>query len=834
MSEEFRDGDVVWVKCGSLFWPARVLDFKNLPKEVQEDFPDESSKPNIIAKFFDEDGYEYLFENKNIFAYNCSRKEEFIKKGLAKSKSKSKEGATSGWFAKFPKDVIESEKLTGGDEAILEKEPYAEKTNEKINYKALFGGTNAAQEKDKKKVETPKSVAQKRKAEASPGKKTPQAGAKKKRESEKVSTPARPIVHPRFMEGGSGSDHQVTILPQPSAPYHIDLQMKQEKLTASAPNTYTCPICGFVATRINVIVLHSKSHSEPAKNSSVGLTRPVTMTTHSKPATPSTPAATPKGRKKTTATPAPVPKKSESTPAKRGSGSNVATPKAPTEEEKSTPRSRGKKAPPAADPAPTSEVTPKRGRGRPPAGASKTTVAPAASPPPSPTVSPSKSPLKSPQPDSKTKRTRLTKKKKELIMQEKEKKEEERQKILGEWSEEEEGEAEERRRINETLGKSSDNSDDDSDREAFLGDDHVHGYDDEDEEEPMDTDEPTKEVDPKPDEQKEETTEKINGETSAAVIEQIPETKKTEEPEPVQPEQVEKPVEPEIEPTPEKDEAALDIDKVLAETAVPTLSSDIENVVKKSVKFSPALSKEIALKTIRVMQPESNYLDPQDVDDEFAFTEEPRIPELMATKTILKRSRTKGDSPFRALDTGAKPGTVKLTFNAPAEELSEEDKEQDAIEEAKQVPDVAIVESTETNPSTETVVEEEKPQQQEELQTQVVLETSEGQQIQVHNGSVADDVAATGGGDHDGETYILLVDDDENAGAHLESLNSQTLYIDSSSLANGDLSNMVLMTDGSQGSNQMVFSTSQTNQLVASAGGVLSLDGVEAAQPPTE
>ena len=35
--------------------------------------------------------------------------------------------------------------------------------------------------------------------------------------------------------------------------------------------------------------------------------------------------------------------------------------------------------------------------------------------------------------------------------------------------------------------------DDDSDREAFLGDDHVHGYDDDDddEEEPMETDEVT-------------------------------------------------------------------------------------------------------------------------------------------------------------------------------------------------------------------------------------------------------------------------------------------------------------------------------------------------------
>jgi hypothetical protein len=57
-----------------------------------------------------------------------------------------------------------------------------------------------------------------------------------------------------------------------------------------------------------------------------------------------------------------------------------------------------------------------------------------------------------------------------------------------------------------------------------------------------------------------------------------------------------------------------------------------------------------------------------------------RIPELMATKTILKRSRNKSDSPFKQSDTGVTlsppKNTVKLTFNAPAEELTDEDKEQ--------------------------------------------------------------------------------------------------------------------------------------------------------------
>ncbi len=38
------------------------------------------------------------------------------------------------------------------------------------------------------------------------------------------------------------------------------------------------------------------------------------------------------------------------------------------------------------------------------------------------------------------------------------------------------------------ITNADNNLDDDSDREAFLGDDHVHGYDDdEEEEEPMQT-----------------------------------------------------------------------------------------------------------------------------------------------------------------------------------------------------------------------------------------------------------------------------------------------------------------------------------------------------------
>ena len=47
----FKGGDVVWVKCGALFWPAQVLDFADLPKDVRDDFGD-NPKPKTIAKFF--------------------------------------------------------------------------------------------------------------------------------------------------------------------------------------------------------------------------------------------------------------------------------------------------------------------------------------------------------------------------------------------------------------------------------------------------------------------------------------------------------------------------------------------------------------------------------------------------------------------------------------------------------------------------------------------------------------------------------------------------------------------------------------------------------------
>ena len=53
---------------------------------------------------------------------------------VARSRRKAKEGATGGWYAKFPKDVVHCEKLTKGNINILNEEPFAEKKEKKVDY----------------------------------------------------------------------------------------------------------------------------------------------------------------------------------------------------------------------------------------------------------------------------------------------------------------------------------------------------------------------------------------------------------------------------------------------------------------------------------------------------------------------------------------------------------------------------------------------------------------------------------------------------------------------------------------------------------------------------
>ena len=49
----YHDGDVVWCKCGGLFWPGEVKGLASLPEDIREGF---LRTPLVVVKFFDEDG----------------------------------------------------------------------------------------------------------------------------------------------------------------------------------------------------------------------------------------------------------------------------------------------------------------------------------------------------------------------------------------------------------------------------------------------------------------------------------------------------------------------------------------------------------------------------------------------------------------------------------------------------------------------------------------------------------------------------------------------------------------------------------------------------------
>ena len=50
---KYKHKDIVWCKCGGLFWPGEVCGLDSLPEEIREGF---LKAPRVVVKFFDEDG----------------------------------------------------------------------------------------------------------------------------------------------------------------------------------------------------------------------------------------------------------------------------------------------------------------------------------------------------------------------------------------------------------------------------------------------------------------------------------------------------------------------------------------------------------------------------------------------------------------------------------------------------------------------------------------------------------------------------------------------------------------------------------------------------------
>ncbi|XP_015518031.2 uncharacterized protein LOC107222987 [Neodiprion lecontei] len=220
----YLDGDVVWVKLGASWWPGQVTSVHNLPEDIQEEL---KKKPIIAAvKFFQEDTYEFVKNYQQIYKYNCTLKDDFIKKGLDKYRTKSKDG--SSYMDKFPGDVEMAEKLTGGDADIISSHKFTRQ--QKPDISALFG---------EKKI---------------PKKKRDREDGSRERRNDSGSssdTPSRKITHPRFLKE---SDHEVRIRHQPPS------LLSTPSNSGSSPQ-YTCYVCSFTSSRLNVIILHNKTHS---------------------------------------------------------------------------------------------------------------------------------------------------------------------------------------------------------------------------------------------------------------------------------------------------------------------------------------------------------------------------------------------------------------------------------------------------------------------------------------------------------------------------------------------------------------------------------------------
>ncbi|XP_018561445.1 titin [Anoplophora glabripennis] len=228
MNEETREsydsGEVVWVKLGSSWWPGEVKNAEELPSEVL----DFKKPPLVIVKFFDEDSYEYVKTWTNIYPYNCDKKNEFIKKGMAAYRAKLPH------MEKFPKDVLKAEEKVGGNPNILSNPMFL--PEKKRNYAAEIFGTPSpknSSSKSKKRSNTNKSSGKKDTSH---------------------------ITHRRFL---GVDDYRAYICIQYPGKDRIPGDREDEeviRINRELEQDFNCHSCSFSTKRLEVMILHTKSH----------------------------------------------------------------------------------------------------------------------------------------------------------------------------------------------------------------------------------------------------------------------------------------------------------------------------------------------------------------------------------------------------------------------------------------------------------------------------------------------------------------------------------------------------------------------------------------------
>merc|ERR1712136_461449 len=152
-AKSFKSGDIVWVQPSKRlgWWPGQVENVSTLREDLRADVTDETI---AVVKYLNEDNYQFVEDCKSICAYISAAKDEYITLGMKKYFEKKRLNESSSTFMKFPIDVRQAEKLTGGDPDITELEKYnPKKTPAQNKYKDIFVDPNA---KDKSpKVSTP-------------------------------------------------------------------------------------------------------------------------------------------------------------------------------------------------------------------------------------------------------------------------------------------------------------------------------------------------------------------------------------------------------------------------------------------------------------------------------------------------------------------------------------------------------------------------------------------------------------------------------------------------------------------------------------------------------
>ncbi|XP_034140700.1 uncharacterized protein LOC117591515 isoform X2 [Drosophila guanche] len=97
---QYNESDVVWVKIHNteIWWPGEVT----LSQKIQ--FVKTSRPPFAVVAFFNEKTYEKVTSDRLIYPFECSKKEEFIQRGIRKA-----EAISTEMRAKFNDDVAIAE-----------------------------------------------------------------------------------------------------------------------------------------------------------------------------------------------------------------------------------------------------------------------------------------------------------------------------------------------------------------------------------------------------------------------------------------------------------------------------------------------------------------------------------------------------------------------------------------------------------------------------------------------------------------------------------------------------------------------------------------------------